>query len=104
MLRDESISRWDEPTRQVVTKTADTMLGDTYNYAQGAALATVRLEAKLDAELTALRADVAALKARPAADVDESALAAELDARGIGGVTAAELIGILNSARYSNPA
>jgi hypothetical protein len=38
-------------------------------------------------KLDALAADVAELKARPVADVDEEALAAELEARGIVGIT-----------------
>lgn len=49
--------------------------------------------------VAALVADVAALKARPAAEVDEAALAAELVARGIGGITAAELVEILAAVR-----
>lgn len=50
MLRDETIERWDEPTRQMVNQTAAEILGGGYNYAQGAALASVRIEAKLDAQ------------------------------------------------------
>lgn len=42
---------------------------------------------------------LARLEARPAADVDEADLAAELDARNIGGVSAAELIEIMGRVR-----
>lgn len=40
-----------------------------------------------------------AIEARPAADVDEAALATELATRGIGGVSAAELLDILSKIR-----
>jgi GH25 family lysozyme M1 (1,4-beta-N-acetylmuramidase) len=43
-------------------------------------------------------ADVAELKARPAADIDEAALAAELEARGWDGVTAGEVKEIIRAA------
>lgn len=57
---------------------------------------------KLDAVITklaAVDARLSAIEARPAADVDEVALAAELDARGVRGVSAAELKQILASIR-----
>mgnify|MGYP000178987069 CR=1 FL=1 len=49
----------------------------------------------LEEALAAVQADVAELKARPAADVDEAQLAAELESHG-GLLTAAEFIDILN--------
>lgn len=49
----------------------------------------------LETALAAVQADVAELKARPAADVDEAQLAAELESHG-GLLTAAEFIDILN--------
>lgn len=55
----------------------------------------------VDGRLKRLEAKVDQLVARPAADVDETALAAELVARGIGGVSAAELIEILGSVRLT---
>jgi lysozyme len=54
----------------------------------------------LRAELATLRADVTELKSRPVGDVDEAALATELQERGVGGVTAAQLLDILNSVRF----
>lgn len=61
-----------------------------------------KLFAELNAirtELAATKTDVAELKARPAADVDEAALAAELDARNIGGMSSAEFLDILTRVR-----
>ena len=49
----------------------------------------------LETALAAVQADVAELKARPAADVDEAQLAAELESHG-GLLSAAEFIDILN--------
>ena len=54
---------------------------------------------KIEADVADIKAGVTALAARPAADVDEAALASELAARGISGVTAAELKEILASVR-----
>lgn len=52
----------------------------------------------LVAEIKRLRADVDALKARPAADVDEAVLAAELQARGFDGATVAEVRDVVRMA------
>jgi hypothetical protein len=49
-------------------------------------------ELKLVVEFKKLQADVAELRARPVADVDEVALAAELEARGITGPTLDEVV------------
>jgi hypothetical protein len=57
-----------------------------------------KLDAAL-AKLDAVETRLTVLETRPVADVDEAALAAELDVRGIRGVTAAELKDILTSIR-----
>lgn len=56
---------------------------------------------RVEAKLSALAAEVAELKARPVADVDEEALAEALSQRGIGGISAAELIQILATVRLT---
>jgi hypothetical protein len=71
------------------------MLLDATGYASAAEARTKRLEEAVNRIETALTE----LKARPSADVDEAALAAELAARGIGGVDAAQLIDILSKVR-----
>jgi lysozyme len=60
--------------------------GKTYTYGQAWYYDNLNGWAIRD-QLDALAAEVAELKARPVADVDEEALAAELEARGIVGVT-----------------
>lgn len=68
------------------TQDSDDMLGHVLN---------------VEGRLRRLETKVDQLIGRPAADVDEAALAAELEARGIGGVSAAELKDILGSVRLT---
>lgn len=75
------------------TRTVRQLLQDIYGFG----LRTQHAE-QLAAQLAI---DLAELKARPAADVDEAALAEELAKRGIDGVSAAELREILGSIRIS---
>jgi hypothetical protein len=58
----------------------------------------VQLVKRLETKLDHLTADLAELKARPVADVDEAALAAELEARGFDGATAAEVTEAIRAA------
>jgi hypothetical protein len=92
------------PHNDAVRDTVGSVLGNTQSYAAEAAANTrALLAAHGGEEMTEAvyrRIVAEELAKRPVtADVDEAALAAELDARGIGGVTAAELIQILASTR-----
>lgn len=71
-----------------IKETVGSTLANTWSYAKTILEALGRLDRRL-----------AALEGRPLADVDEAALAQELDNRGVGGVTAKELIEILNRVR-----
>jgi hypothetical protein len=82
----------DRPTRP--DKPADIVPWVTQLFAELAAIRT---------ELATVKAEVSALKARDTADADEAALAAELDARGLGGVSAAQLAEIFASVRVVAP-
>jgi hypothetical protein len=73
-----------------VKDTVGSTLANTQSYAKTILDRLDRVDARL-----------AAIEARPVADVDEVALAAELEARGIGGVTAAELKDILSTVRLT---
>jgi hypothetical protein len=78
------------PHTDEIKDTVGSTLANTQSYARTILDRLDRVDARL-----------AALEARPAADIDEAALAAELDARGIGGVSAAELIEILSTVRLT---
>jgi hypothetical protein len=60
---------------------------------------TLTIVRSLASQVARLESDVAELKATRQAEVDEATLAAELEARGIGGVSAAELIKVLQGIR-----
>jgi hypothetical protein len=78
------------PHTAEVKDTVGSTLANTQSYARTILERLGQIEARLGA-----------LEARPAAEIDEAALAAELEARGIGGVSAAELIKILASTRLT---
>jgi hypothetical protein len=68
------------PNTAEIKDTVGSTLANTQSYAR-----------TILTELASLRADVNLLKSRPVADVDEAALAAELEARGVTGVTPAQV-------------
>lgn len=58
---------------------------------------SAKRQSALEAKMSQLAADVAELKSRPTADVDEAALATELHKRGIGGATADEVLAAIRA-------
>lgn len=91
------IIRFDDGREVTVRKTLAEGWQNSYD--------TLNVVRSLAAEVAQLKADVAELKQRPAADVDEAQLAAEMEARGItGGASAAEMVAILNSVRFGGGA
>lgn len=85
------------PHNETVQDTVGSTLANTQSYA--ADLAKNKVPTIIE-KLDDISERLTALEARPSADVDEGALAAELEARGIGGVTASQMVDILNTVRF----
>lgn len=87
------------PHNAEVKDTVGSTLANTQSYA--ADLAKNKVPTIIE-KLTAIEERLIALEAKPTsvADVDEAQLAAELESRGIGGVTASEMVDILNTVRF----